>query len=196
MAHCRLRQRQVESANDPLATVTDPATGITRTLTLKDVKKRRNATEADLKRGIAPAAKPAMPDTFAADTENILKAVRALPTIAERTKHIGLWVERFGHMQRRAITSAMVRTVRDEWLTIGPKMVMVKATTDQSLALTWLLPPRYPLRKSTIVCAPCGISGPSLMASMHRIRRAKCPRRKKRIVTAGALPWDVGQRRS
>lgn len=87
---------------------------------LEQILAWRRHTRADVERRRGPVAPPG---TFAADAVAYLAAVRAMPTYDERKRHIGLWVERFGTLPRDAITPVMIRTVRDEWLTVGPKMV-------------------------------------------------------------------------
>lgn len=66
------------------------------------------------------------PGTFRADAYRYLEAVRALPTFSDRARDIGLWVEEFGDRLRVSIQSVEIRTVRDRWLTIGPKRVQQK----------------------------------------------------------------------
>jgi integrase len=64
--------------------------------------------------------------TFRADASQYLEAVRALTTYAERTRDIGLWIDEFGDRPRPAIKPHEIRTVRDRWLTVGPRRVWRK----------------------------------------------------------------------
>src|SRR3990167_6826557 len=50
-----------------------------------------------------------------------LPAVQAMPTYAQRVKDIMVWVDAFGDRDRHAIKSHEIRTLRDRWLTVGPK---------------------------------------------------------------------------
>ena len=56
--------------------------------------------------------------TFEGDARRrYLPAVKALPTYAERKRHIEFWIGEFGTRRRDAITSAEIRAVRDRLLT-------------------------------------------------------------------------------
>lgn len=61
--------------------------------------------------------------TFASDARRYLRTVTALPTYRDRVREIELWIAEFGEVRREAITPAMIRAVRDRWLTVGPKRV-------------------------------------------------------------------------
>lgn len=64
-----------------------------------------------------PKVDPMFPDDAAA----YLEAVRAMPSISDRTQHINEWVAIIGERPTTSITSAEIRTQRDRWLTVGPK---------------------------------------------------------------------------
>lgn len=72
----------------------------------------------------------ATPGSFAQDVTTYLAAIAAMPDLARRRKDLYLWVAEFGTRRRATITSTEIRTVRDRWLTVGPKMVYRKKTTD------------------------------------------------------------------
>jgi len=67
------------------------------------------------------AESPEPLEGFAKDAATYLEAVAAMPTIRERKRDMALWVTEFGATPRREITSAMIRAVRDRWLTVGPR---------------------------------------------------------------------------
>jgi integrase len=50
-----------------------------------------------------------------------LPAVQAMPTYSERVRDILLWVDEFGDRDLHSIEAYEIRTVRDRWLTVGPK---------------------------------------------------------------------------
>ena len=56
---------------------------------------------------------------FADDVEAYLDTVQHLPTLAERTYIMGLWVAEFGTRTRASLTSAEVQAVLSRWLTEG-----------------------------------------------------------------------------
>lgn len=66
------------------------------------------------------------PGTFRADALRYLLAVQAMTTYTERVRDIGLWVAIFGDRPRHGIQAHEIRTVRDRWLTVGPKRVWQK----------------------------------------------------------------------
>lgn len=59
--------------------------------------------------------------SFAADARNYLAARRAMPGIAERKRHIDLWVAIFGERPRSSVQAWEIRVVRDQWLLEGPR---------------------------------------------------------------------------
>jgi integrase len=111
--------------------VTDPTTGLVKVLTLKDVKQWRQGWETDLLRGVEPL-EAGVPSTFRHDVvTSYLPAVAAMPDYPERVRHMKLWIAEFGDIPRHAIEPVRIRTVLTRWLTIGPKLVMRKATEEQ-----------------------------------------------------------------
>lgn len=69
---------------------------------------------------------------FPDDAKRYLKAVAAMDDIRRRTKDILYWVEKFKARRTAAIDSPDIRTLRDEMLTIGPKMIYRKRTADRA----------------------------------------------------------------
>lgn len=69
--------------------------------------------------------------TLAADAERYLKAVAAMPTIGERTRHIELWVDALGPTRwRGSITTDEISTILHQWrLTGGPNGTPLSDTT-------------------------------------------------------------------
>lgn len=63
----------------------------------------------------------AAPGTFRADAERYLAAVTAMPSYTERVRDIGVWVDAFGDRPRASIQPLEIRTLRDQWLTVGPR---------------------------------------------------------------------------
>jgi integrase len=101
------------------------------TMTLGEVKRWREGFVVDLRRKDETSIEAGVPGTFADDVvQQYLPAVRAMTDYKERARHMGLWVAEFGAMRRLAIKPVAIRTVRDRWLTVGPKLVMRRATAD------------------------------------------------------------------
>lgn len=74
-------------------------------------------------RGESEAPRPT--GNFRVDALAYLAAVRAMPSYRDRKRDIGLWADEFGDLPRAAIAPAMIRAVRDRWLTEGPRMRQV-----------------------------------------------------------------------
>jgi site-specific recombinase XerC len=70
-------------------------------------------------RGDGVKIKAAGHKSFAKDAAIYLEKVAALPTHAQRTRHIGLWIVAFAGLRRTKITSAQIRGQRDRWLLEG-----------------------------------------------------------------------------
>jgi integrase len=81
----------------------------------RDKLKTAHATARDLAASIE--------DTLAGDALTYLDSIRALPTWRERVRDIQLWVDELGHLPRAQITSTDIRRIRDQWLTVGPRLV-------------------------------------------------------------------------
>jgi integrase len=92
--------------------------------TLDAIKAWRETARVDLRRQLA-TTNPYVPvgTGFLADAERYLAAVQALPTYAERQRHIREWAALFGTRPRSTISASEIRTQRDRWLTVGPKCV-------------------------------------------------------------------------
>lgn len=58
--------------------------------------------------------------------QRYLPAVQAMPTYAWRVKDILRWCDEFSDRDRHTITSLEIRTLRDRWLTVGPKRTWQK----------------------------------------------------------------------
>ena len=78
----------------------------------------RDALKAELRqrRNLAERAAPTA-GTFAADVERYLKAVRSMPSYADRKWMMTFWVTAFGKRHRRDITAADIRTALAAWST-------------------------------------------------------------------------------
>lgn len=80
-----------------------------------------------------PKPVPILTDTgFPADVLTYLTTVRAMPTIQERTRHMGLWIVVLGDIKSLDVTSRPIRAARDQWLTVGPKRVLEKVQGEQA----------------------------------------------------------------
>lgn len=79
---------------------------------------------------VAPprVAAPVVPDGFAGHALTYLQAVKAMPSIATRRVHIGLWVALFGECSKDDVTPARIRAQRDAWLTVGPRRELRKVS--------------------------------------------------------------------
>lgn len=98
-----------------------------------------------LRRKALAAAGELPPGDFAAEAQKYLAAVRALPEYVQRARDIELWCARFKGRQRDSITPLDIRTARDEWLTVGPKMVQRRVRGERR----WVPVPK-PLSASTV----------------------------------------------
>lgn len=58
--------------------------------------------------------------TLAADIARYLKQVAAMPTLKWRERDLDAWREKFGDVERSAITPAMIRATLHRWRTEGP----------------------------------------------------------------------------
>ena len=74
---------------------------------------------------IAARAQAPMPDggTLAADIDRYLRQVAAMPTLKWRERDLQAWREKFGDVDRRQITPAMIRATLHRWRTEGPVIV-------------------------------------------------------------------------
>lgn len=69
----------------------------------------------------------AEPRTLNADIPRYLKARAAMPSLKDRTRELQAWIDVFGGDRRtRTLKSLEIQTVRDRWLTVGPKWVIKK----------------------------------------------------------------------
>jgi integrase/recombinase XerC len=74
----------------------------------------RQATKVDVKR--AAKFSPAITQTFAEDVDDYLRAVRTMPSYADRERDMDAWIEEIGKTATRAdITSTQIRAVLQQW---------------------------------------------------------------------------------
>lgn len=88
----------------------------------RDKTKARLVLAIDEKKAAAPAG-------FSADIPRYLAAVRALPSYTERVRDINIWAPVFGDTPAADISdhgSVTIKTMRDQWLTVGPRLVQQK----------------------------------------------------------------------
>ncbi len=110
---------------------------------LVDLKQRRTDHQTDARRA-AQIVDAHAPAGFASDVRaRYLPAVAAMPTIAQRTRHMELWIAEFGDRPRNEIEPWEIRRVRDRWLTVGPRRVCVPWPADEkppgrSVAGKWI----------------------------------------------------------
>lgn len=79
---------------------------------LKTMKAWQDETRVALRK-LAPRG---VRGSFASDAARYLESVAAMPTIAERRKHIDLWIAEFGTRARHTITTSEVDAVLNRWL--------------------------------------------------------------------------------
>lgn len=82
---------------------------------------------------------------FTADARRYLAAVKAMPEYAQRERDIHLWAARFKGRRRDTIQPLDIRCARDEWLTVGPKLVQRRVRGERC----WV-PVQQPLSASTV----------------------------------------------
>lgn len=88
---------------------------------LEKVKEWRD-DELQRRRDLKKAGTP-VSGSFAADAKVYLAAVTAMPEYQQRVRDIELWCARFGERPRHGIAAVEIRTARDQWLTVGPRLV-------------------------------------------------------------------------
>lgn len=93
---------------------------------LDDMKRWREQQRVEARAPKPVIVAPVTPEGFAAEAAAYLEAVRAMSTFKDRARDIGIWIAVFQNTPRAEITSAMIRTWRDRWLTVGPKRVREK----------------------------------------------------------------------
>lgn len=99
--------------------------------TLAELKEKRDEFRV-AERKAARLPPPSTPGTFAEDVRaKYLPAVKALPSISERTYHMGVWIREFGERSRDDVQPWEIAKVRDRWLTEGPKRVCVPWPTGE-----------------------------------------------------------------
>lgn len=94
--------------------------------TIKEMQHWQEDQRVDARKPRLAAPAPTTLTGFAKDALTYLEAVAAMPTFSTRARHIGEWIALFGDRPRASITPTEIRTQRDRWLTVGPKMVMEK----------------------------------------------------------------------
>lgn len=68
---------------------------------------------------------------FSADAVPYLEAVRSMTSYKDRARDIGEWIAIFGETPSLEIKSSRIRAAREQWLTIGPKRVLVKVKGEK-----------------------------------------------------------------
>ncbi len=99
--------------------------------TLKEMKAWREdrRVEARRKKGDDPIP---VGEGFLADAEIYLEAVQAMVGIKDRRRHIREWAALFGERPRAEVQPHEIRAQRDQWLTVGPKCVLVKPKGEKA----------------------------------------------------------------
>lgn len=101
----------------------------TRTPTYEPTEKEMEAwredrrVEARRKQGDDPIP---IGEGFLADAETYLAAVQTMVGFKDRRRHIREWAALFGERPRAETQAHEIRAQRDQWLTVGPKHVLVK----------------------------------------------------------------------
>lgn len=84
---------------------------------LQTIRDWRDETRLALRKALPP---PNLAGSFSAEVANYLAQVKAMPTYAERERHLDLWLAALGRdTPRSAITAADVRTVLHRWKDSG-----------------------------------------------------------------------------
>lgn len=91
-----------------------------------DIRAWRRATRDRLQQRLeqqrqSRASTRGIAGTFRADAHRYLAAVTAMTSYTDRCRHVGLWAAIFGDRPRSEIAAHEIRTVRDQWLTVGPR---------------------------------------------------------------------------
>lgn len=93
------------------------------TITEMEAWREDRRVEARAKKGDDPVP---IGEGFLADADRYLAAVQTMVGIKDRRKHIREWAALFGERPRTAIQPHEIRAQRDQWLTVGPRRVLVK----------------------------------------------------------------------
>lgn len=99
--------------------------------TLKEIEAWREdrRVEARQKKGDDPIP---VGEGFLADADRYLEAVQTMVGIKDRRKHIREWASLFGERPRTEIQPHEIRAQRDQWLTVGPRRVLVKPPGEKA----------------------------------------------------------------
>lgn len=99
------------------------------TLSFEDLKTHRAEWNALARKPVAKAPPGA---SFAEEVRtDYYPAVAAMPTRAERERHLEIWIRAIAELlgadaPRAAVQAKHIARIRDRWLTVGPKMVQRK----------------------------------------------------------------------
>lgn len=113
------------------------------TTPLEKVKAWRD-DELQRRKDLAAAGED-LPGDFSSDAKKYLAAVRALTEYDQRARDIAIWCARFTGRRRDSIQPLDIRTARDEWLTVGPRLVQRRVGGERR----WV-PVPAPLSASTV----------------------------------------------
>ena len=126
--HVETRSRQGSTRSEDLGCrafvrVTHTAGGLRSktfgpSATITTMKQWRENQRVDARRVKGPTPNRG---TLAADIEDYLALVAAMPTIAWRTRDLYAWREVFGDLSRSQISSSMIREQLHRWRTVGPR---------------------------------------------------------------------------
>lgn len=81
--------------------------------------KRREAWRQETAVALRALIPDSVTGTFAADVQRYLALVAAMPTLAERTRHLQLWIDRFGDQDRARLTASDIRAILQAWRASG-----------------------------------------------------------------------------
>jgi site-specific recombinase XerC len=107
----------------------------TRTATYEPTQKEMEAwredrrVDARRKKGDDPVP---IGEGFLADADRYLTSVQGMVGFKDRRRHIREWAALFGERPRAEIQAHEIRAQRDQWLTVGPKHVLVKPPTGKA----------------------------------------------------------------
>jgi integrase len=128
---------RIEAKGPPVEQRFSLDTPVAKVLAWRDDELRRRR---DLKVAEDPEA-----GYFDFDAKKYLAAVRAMSEYAQRERDINIWCARFKGRRRDSIQPLDIRTARDEWLTVGPKLVQRRVRGERQ----WV-PVPAPLSASTV----------------------------------------------
>src|SRR4051812_25987901 len=99
--------------------------------THKEMEAWREDRRVDARRKKADDPIP-IGEGFLADADRYLTSVQGMVGFKDRRRHIREWAALFGERPRAEIQAHEIRAQRDQWLTVGPKHVLVKPPTGHA----------------------------------------------------------------